>query len=131
MRIVLPWPSAKLSPNAKRRTHWRVYQPVAKQARWDAHILTLDAMQQQGLQVSLDHYAYLPHIPVTVTFYPPDRRHRDDDGMIGALKHARDGIADALQVDDRRFRTSYVVAEPCKPGRVEVVIEGLASEPEM
>lgn len=61
-------------------------------------------------------------IPMTVTFIPPDRRHRDDDGMIGSFKHARDGIADALGVNDRRFRPTYVFAEPEKPGRVEVEV---------
>ncbi len=61
-------------------------------------------------------------IPMTITFVPPDRRHRDDDGMIGAFKHARDGIADALGVDDRRFRPQYVFADAEKPGRVVVEI---------
>ena len=61
-------------------------------------------------------------IRMTITFVPPDRRHRDDDNMIASLKSARDGIADALGVNDRRFRPNYVFAEPEKPGRVEVEI---------
>ena len=61
-------------------------------------------------------------IRMTITFVPPDRRHRDDDNMIASLKAARDGIADALGVNDRRFRPNYVFAEPEKPGRVEVEI---------
>lgn len=61
-------------------------------------------------------------LSLRVTFYPPDRRHRDDDGMIGAFKHYRDGIADGLGIDDRHFRPEYVIAEPQAPGRVEVEI---------
>jgi hypothetical protein len=57
---------------------------------------------------------------MTITFYPPDHRHRDDDNMVGSFKSYRDGIADALGVNDRRFRPRYVFADPEKPGRVEV-----------
>jgi crossover junction endodeoxyribonuclease RusA len=38
-------------------------------------------------------------------FYPPDRRHRDDDNMIASFKAGRDGLALALGIDDKRFRT--------------------------
>ncbi|KQM58771.1 hypothetical protein ASE65_10430 [Sphingomonas sp. Leaf16] len=59
---------------------------------------------------------------MTIRFVPPDHRRRDDDGMIGAFKHGRDGIADALGVDDHSFRPTYEFAEPEKPGRVVVEI---------
>ena len=59
---------------------------------------------------------------MTIRFYPPDARLRDDDGIIGAFKHARDGIADALRVDDHRFRPEYHFMDPAKPGRVEVEV---------
>jgi crossover junction endodeoxyribonuclease RusA len=36
-------------------------------------------------------------------FYAPDKRRRDDDNMIASFKAGRDGIADALGVDDHRF----------------------------
>lgn len=61
-------------------------------------------------------------IALTITFVPPDRRQRDHDNMIASTKALQDGIADALGVNDRRFRASYVFAEPEKPGRVEVAI---------
>ena len=38
-----------------------------------------------------------------IDFYPPDRRARDDDNMIASFKSGRDGIADALGIDDKRF----------------------------
>lgn len=117
MIISLPWPDPRLTPNSKRRKHWRSYQGVIRDARALAWGITLEAVPV-ALREALA--ASDGHIPMTITFYPPDRRHRDDDGMIGAFKHARDGIADALKVDDRRFKPHYVFADPEKPGRVEI-----------
>lgn len=115
--IVLSWPDKRLSPNAKRRSHWRVYQPAIKVDREAACILTCAAVPIERRKAIA---AIEGKIPVTIRFYPPDNRLRDDDGIIGAFKHARDGIADALQVDDHRFRPEYHFMEPQKPGRVEV-----------
>lgn len=120
MKIVLPWPDPRVSPNAKRRKHWRTYQPAIKSDRFAAHMLTLDAMNDAG--VSARAFEGEDPIELAVTFFPPDRRHRDDDGMIGSFKHQRDGIADALHCNDRRFRPHYHFAAAEKPGRVEVVV---------
>lgn len=117
MLIVLPWPDRRLSPNA--RVHWRAKAPVTAKARADGADATYEALNG-GLREARAALRGDGPIALTITFYPPDRRHRDDDGMIGAFKAARDGIADALSVNDRRFRPTYVFAEPCKPGRVEV-----------
>lgn len=110
--LSLPWPPKELSPNAKRRKHWRVYQPFAKRYRADCFWLT-KAARIRGSAI------------LSVTFYPPDRRKRDDDGMIGAFKAGRDGIADALGCDDHAFRPSYHFADPVKGGRVVVEIGDL------
>lgn len=112
--IELPWPPKELTPNGKRRKHWRVYQPIAKRYRADCAILTKAA--RIGIAAG-----DVP-IAMSITFYPPDRRHRDDDGMIGAFKAGRDGIADALGIDDRHFRPSYHIAEPTKGGKVVITI---------
>ena len=106
--IVLPWPPKELTPNFKRRKHWSAYQPAAKRYRADCYWLT-KAEKARGVILS-------------VTFYPPDRRKRDDDGMIGSFKAGRDGVADALGCDDHHFRPSYHFAEPRKGGAVEVEI---------
>ena len=119
MKITLPWPDPRLTPNAKRRKHWRAYQPVIKAERQAGMILT-----QSQLYIGLrDVRAALKgegKIDVTISFYPPDRRKRDDDGAIAAFKHARDGMCDALCIDDHRLRPTYIMCEPEKPGRVEV-----------
>ena len=124
MRIVLPWPDRRLSPNA--RIHWRAKAPVTAKARKDAAYLTYDAMPMGAREVR-QHFAGEGPISYQVTFYPPDHRHRDDDSMIAMLKAARDGIADALGVNDRRFKPHYFFEEPCKPGRVEVVLSPIKS----
>lgn len=119
MKIVLPWPDRRLSPNS--RLHWAVKAQVKAKARKDAAYLTYDAMPAGAREVR-QHFAGDGPIDVQVTFYPPDRRQRDDDNMVGMLKAARDGICDALAINDRRFRTSYSFEDAEKPGRVEVLL---------
>jgi crossover junction endodeoxyribonuclease RusA len=46
-------------------------------------------------------------IEIEVTFYPPDRRPRDADNMVAAIKSGLDGVADALNVNDKRFLPSF------------------------
>ena len=115
MIIVLPWPDKRLSPNA--RLHWSKV-PKA-QARADGTNATYDALGV-GLREVRAKLAQMELIPLKVTFYPPDKRHRDEDNLVASLKSARDGIADALGVNDRKFRSLYFIGDPCKPGRVEV-----------
>jgi crossover junction endodeoxyribonuclease RusA len=115
--IVLPWPDKRLFPNFKRANHWRKYRDAERDARALGWGLTNEALSWEDrarIAQGDDKIAF------QVRFYPPDRRYRDDDGMIGALKNYRDGVADALGVDDRRFRPSYSFEEPDKPGRVEI-----------
>jgi len=112
--ITMPWPPKGLSPNVN--LHFRPKAILKKAYRAIGLARATDAMR--GLEPILCTGV----LPVKVTFFPPDRRHRDDDNMVGALKSGRDGIADALGVNDRRFRCSYTVGEPCKGGAVLVEI---------
>lgn len=116
MLIVLPWPDRRLSPNA--RLHWRAKVGPKQSARIRSGWETVGAA---GYHSTVERLAADDGpIPVTIRFVPPDARHRDDDNMIGAFKAHRDGIADAMGVNDRRFRPTYEFAAPQKPGRVEV-----------
>lgn len=116
MKVVLPWPDKRLSPNA--RLHWRARVGPRQDAKRIAGWSTVQAKGFYALRDALRGSD--GKIAMTITFYPPDKRHRDDDNMIAGFKAARDGIADALGVDDRRFRPIYVFGEAEKPGRVEV-----------
>jgi len=66
---------------------------------------------------------------VVLTFSPPDKRRYDDDNLIARCKAYLDGIADALGVDDSRFRLGKPVrAESIKGGNVRVEIVAVETE---
>lgn len=93
IEVTLPWPPKQLSPNA--RVHWSVKSKAAKAYRAACHALTKEA---KLIAPETDGRLHL-----WLDFYPPDRRARDDDNMIASFKSGRDGIADALGIDDKRF----------------------------
>ncbi len=85
MELTLPWMPKALSPNA--RLHWSTKSKAAKAYRNACYILA----KQSGIAIDWDG-----DIHAWIDFYPPDKRHRDDDNMIAAFKAGRDGVADAL-----------------------------------
>lgn len=98
-RLVLPWPPKELNPNKK--SHWSIKAKFAKSYREACYLLTKQHLAQgnwQELPKEGDLHFWLD-------FFPPDKRHRDDDNVIRMFKAGRDGIAEALGVNDRRFRT--------------------------
>jgi len=60
-------------------------------------------------------------IHLFIDMYPPDRRRRDWDNCVSSLKAAMDGVADALGVNDRRFRVHPVLSQEVRPGGQVVV----------
>lgn len=100
MTVTLPWPPSVLLPN--KRVHWAVRARAAKQYRKACWALAKEA----GI-VAPDS----ERIHLFVDFVPPDRRRRDDDNMVAAFKAGRDGLADALGVDDSRFKVHPYVAD--------------------
>jgi crossover junction endodeoxyribonuclease RusA len=125
VQVILPWPDRRLFPNFKRANHWRKYRGAEQQAKADGARLTM-ATLMDTLSKARKAFADQKRIAYRVTFYPPDGRRRDDDGMIGAIKNYRDGICEALGFDDSRLVPEYLFAEPQKPGRVEIVIGEMA-----
>jgi Holliday junction resolvase RusA-like endonuclease len=114
--LVLPWPDRRLHPNS--RPHWGAKSKATKAARHNAHLCALEAGW---------HLHKLPEgrLHLWIDFYPPDKRRRDDDGLLSSLKAARDGIADALNVDDSRFVSHPYLKDETHPGgRVEIRITG-------
>ena len=106
--IELPWPDPRLFPNMKRKLHWREYNKPAQIAKQYAFAIALQAGARGKI--------------TEIAFHPPNRIHRDDDGMIGAVKHYRDGIAEATKVDDRHFRPQYTFHEPVAGGKIVVTV---------
>jgi len=111
MIITLPWPSPILSPNS--RAHWRQKAKATATYRRDCTIIAQGAgarqLQWAGMAVSL-------------RFCPPDRRARDLDNMLAAMKAGLDGLASATGVDDSLWTITIAKGEPLKGGAVEVSI---------
>lgn len=107
--IVLPWPPKELNPNS--RVHWAVLAKAKKAYR----SLCFSLAKAGGLtkvkeKTNLD-----------ITFYKPDKRHRDLDNMLASMKSGLDGLADALEVNDKHFSISMGVSDEIG-GMVKVVI---------
>lgn len=114
--IYLPWPSRVLHPNSRPR-HWAVKSKAVKAAREAAGWATKAAK----VKVEGDGA-----ITLKITFRPPDKRRRDLDGMFASMKSAFDGIADAMGVDDCRFRFEIGVGNPYVDGIVLVEVVSIA-----
>lgn len=116
--LVLPFPPRVLHPNS--RPHWAQRSKAAKKARSEARLMA-QAFRHKFAP------SPLPEGPLHLwlTFYPPDKRRRDDDGLLAAFKAQRDGIADALGIDDRRFVSHPILSDVVRPGgEVAVRITG-------
>lgn len=115
--IILPWPDKRLSPNA--RVHHMERGRVGKSAKTAAYYLARIAMAQGHVKVPEDR-----PLPVLIEFCPPDSRVRDADNMLSSGKHALDGIAEAIGVDDAHWRLTITKLDPVKGGEVRVFIGG-------
>ena len=104
-----PWPVCALLPirlvsEANAHAHWRLRQRRAK-----------DQRQTVGRFVRAQLPRTLPdRLVVYITRIAPCGL--DSDNLAGSCKHARDGIADALGIDDRdpRVEWRYRQAYPAK-----------------
>lgn len=109
---MFPWPLKQLSPNA--RVHWATKAAATKSARHMGYVIAQAAN-------SWPKRIFTGKIHVWIEFYPPTRKMPDDDNMLSRFKPYRDGIADALGVDDSRFVSHpYVKDEVVKGGKVVV-----------
>ena len=109
----LPWPSPKLSPNA--RLHWRALDRAKKaykaECAWALFQTPVPPLSGG-------------RIPLVITISPPDKRRRDRDNIQHSLKYGLDELARHLDTDDYLFDPTYRFAEPVKGGRI--IVEVLA-----
>jgi crossover junction endodeoxyribonuclease RusA len=116
VKVVLPWPDAKLNPNRSKGAHWASTSALRKKARADAHILTKAELGGNPVNPQTTR-------ALTITFVQPDKRARDRDNLLAALKPSLDGVADALGVNDSQFDPITIRREyGAKPGSVVVEI---------
>ena len=116
LNIELGWPAKALSPNFRSRSHWPRTNAIKDAREW-AYLAALEIVPK-----CFKHNG--ARMPFLITAYPPDKRERDDDNLIASLKAARDGIAQALGIDDKLFDQRLQWGEPVKHGRVVVSLGG-------
>lgn len=114
IEIELPWPDSRLSPNQKQKTHWGVIKPLKKSQRDYAYVMTKSQMVLKWPQKEL---------LLDIEFYPPDKRKRDLDNMLGSIKSAIDGIADATKIDDYNYSYQIKRCQPVEGGKVIIKIK--------
>lgn len=115
--VMLP---VKLVSEANAHEHWRQRQRRAKRHRGAAFASLLlplkrawqaDVSKDQ-LMSGLERGVYLaPEARATVTITRIAPRDLDSDNLVGSAKHVRDGVADALGIDDRDPRVTWVVEQ--------------------
>lgn len=113
IRFSVGWPPRVLNPNA--RVHWSKKSRAARAYRMQCRVFAHNALLHQRPILQ-------GRMVLELVFRPPDQRRRDDDNLIAAFKAGRDGIADALSVDDGVFVTQFEVGAPIAGGAVEVAI---------
>mgnify|MGYP001608086024 CR=1 FL=1 len=119
LRIVLPFPDPRLSPNRATGHHYGATSAIKKAVRHFAYAETKKALEGRFTSLACDSV----DIPVTITFVQPDKRRRDRDNLLFACKSALDGIADALGINDVCFEPlliKRIYGE--KPGETRIEI---------
>jgi len=110
----LPWPPPELSPN--------------KSLHFTAKMAHKKRMRDVCKAICKEHdCAWLippeGNIHIKLTFYPPNKRGFDLDNMLARSKSLLDGVADAWNINDVRFRPITIdMGEPEKGGRVMLEI---------
>lgn len=117
--IDVPWPLKELSPNWK--GHWGRKARSVKQYRTMCCAYAHNAMIAARYKIKS-----AGALQFHLEFCPPNKQRRDDDNMVASFKAGRDGIADALGIDDSRFKTTFDVCDPVKGGTVRVTIQECA-----
>lgn len=120
--ICLPIPDRCLSPNA--RSHWAVRSKAAKRQHAVAFFDTVEVLEMPGVT-----FQPAETNGVRCRWFFRDRRRRDADNLLASMKHAFDGIAEALGVDDRTFvHWPAVIGYDRDRPRVEVDLWPIGSE---
>jgi hypothetical protein len=118
--IRLPWPAKSLWPNG--RAHWGAKANATKKARADGMIAAVGAKVPRGRQCR-----YRLHIEARPKKLPQGGGAAPDtDNIVSACKAYRDGIADAMGVDDALFDVAPpVIGERVHNGQIIITVEAM------
>lgn len=115
LAIETSWPLPVLWPNS-REHRMRTYS--ARKSAKDEGFWSTRSVQPFGWKHEGGRFK------LTITAHPAVQRTRDDDGLIGACKAYRDGIALALGVDDSLFDLQPINwGDKRSPGRLVFNVE--------
>jgi hypothetical protein len=101
--LTIPLPGLRLVSLANQREHWRSRARRAKSQRYIGELTVKAALREPRGEPF--------RFPVTVIITRIAPRALDDDNLAGAAKSVRDGVADALGIDDRDPRVKWAVAQ--------------------
>ena len=110
IEITVPYPPKELNPNTK--LHWAAKMGYIKMYRGTCKAIACES----------SHVIPDGDLVLDLEFFPPDNRRRDDDNMISSFKAGRDGIAEALELDDVRFQLRVRTRDKFPGGKVVVKI---------
>lgn len=116
VEIELPWFPRVLNPNVK--AHWSAKYKAARKYKFDAFCLAKSKKPPKNA----------PVYNLTILFFPPDNRLRDEDNCIASIKSGLDGIANAYGINDNKFHlVPQRFCKPIKHGKIVIRIEGAVS----
>ena len=118
IKIALPLPNPKLSPNRKNGRHWSTTKKDKIKSKTDAYFATKQALNEYPLY--FDHNSKLQQ---TVNIVFADKRRRDIDNFIACCKAYFDGIYLALGIDDSQVIRAIVNKLPPDKKESGMVVE--------
>ena len=98
--VRLPFPDASLFPNRKNGKSWKSTN-TAKLTQKECGFYATK-------QAATGFVTPSGYIPLSLLYLTPDGRHRDCDNLLAASKALIDGLAQAIGVDDKKFRPVLV-----------------------
>ena len=121
IKIILPFPAAKLNPNRRSGHSWQVTAAEKVEAWQAGKIATLKALGGKA-------FAIAAPIKFSITFFCPNRRRRDLDNLLASLKPSLDGICNAVDIDDSAIEEMQLIKRyDANNPRVEVYIPAMPS----
>jgi crossover junction endodeoxyribonuclease RusA len=110
VRIRFPFPDRKLSANSRIAHRW------ATKERDTARVVGFWLVKDAGWKFNGEK-----PLELTLIVCPPDKRRRDDDNIVSAFKSYRDGMFQALGLDDSLIKRTIIErAEVEKDGAIYV-----------
>lgn len=107
----------KTVSEANVREHWRKRADRTREHRFVAYLATIVALRAAGYAAGNGVRPALQK-PIVVTLTRIGPRKLDSDNLAGSAKHARDGIADALGINDGDDQQAVWVYGPQRSGPV-------------